>query len=129
MSADLTDAIDELDRCIRERDRGGAERILDDAYALVLVTPAPALMPRQRWLEVLEDYLVHEYVVEEQQVDEDGDDAAVLTRARMRATVLGEPRDGTFVISDFWRRRDGRWRVWRRHSTPLSAGEMPGVTE
>jgi hypothetical protein len=71
--------------------------------------------------------VVHEYSIEEQIVDEDGDEAAVITRARMRATVLGEDRDGVFVISDFWRLRQERWRVWRRHSTPLSAAAMPGV--
>lgn len=129
MSADLAGAISEFDRCIQERDRRGAELILDDGYALVLVTPSPAVMPRERWLDVLGDYVVHEYVVEEQLVDQEGDEAAVLTKARMRATVLGESRDGTFIISDFWRLRDGRWRVWRRHSTPLSAGELPGTTE
>jgi hypothetical protein len=118
----------EFQRCIEERDRGGAEVVLDEDYALVRVNPALGVMPREQWLEVLKDYVVHEYVVDEQQIDVDGDDAAVLTKAQMLATVLGEPRNGTFIISDFWRRRDGRWRVWRRHSTPLTAGEMPGET-
>ncbi|MFL6205790.1 MAG: DUF4440 domain-containing protein [Acidimicrobiales bacterium] len=126
--SDLADAMRELDRCLWDRDRAGAERVLDEGYALELVTPAPAVMPRERWLEVLPDYVLHEYEAEEQHVAEDGDEAAVLTRVRMRATVLGEPRDGIFVITDVWRRRDDRWRLWRRHSTPLSAGEMPGTT-
>ena len=91
--------------------------VLDPDYALVRVNPALGVMPRQQWLEVLEDYVVHEYIVDEQQIDQDGDEAAVLTKVQMLATVLGEPRNGTFVISDIWRRRDGRWRVWRRHST------------
>lgn len=60
---------------------------------------------------------------------EDGDYAAVLHRDRMRATVLGEDRSGVFVLSDVWRRRDERWRLWRRHSTPLGAGAMPGVEQ
>lgn len=115
-------------RCIEERDRSAAEEILDSSYALVLVTPGTAVMPRDRWLDVLLDYTVHEYVVEEQIVDEDGDFAAVLARIRMRATVLGEDRSGAFVISDFWRKLDGSWKVWRRHSTPLDAGRMPGAS-
>jgi ketosteroid isomerase-like protein len=84
-------------------------------------------MPRSRWLEVLADYVVHEYEVEESSVDRDGDCAAALQRVRMRATVLGEDRSGTFVISDVWRLRADGWRIWRRHSTPLSAGGMPGA--
>ena len=113
-------------RCIEERDASGAEDLLDDDYALVLVQPARAVMPRQRWLEVLADYLVHSYNIEEQIVDVDVDCATVLHRVTMQATVLGQDRSGVFVISDVWRLRDGTWRLWRRHSTPISAAEMPG---
>ncbi len=124
---DLAVAIRFFDRVVRERDRPGAERILDDDYTLVISQPTHAVMPRDRWLEVLDDYLVHEYIVEEQQVDRVDDLAAVLTRVRMKATVLGQERNGTFVLSDVWRRSESRWRVWRRHSTALSAGTLPGA--
>ena len=84
-------------------------------------------MPRARWLEVLTDYVVHEYEVQEHVVDVDEDCAVVLQRVRMAATVLGEDRSGVFVISDVWRRRPAGWRIWRRHSTPLGAGALPGA--
>jgi hypothetical protein len=45
----------------------------------------------------------------------------------MHSTVLGEDRSGTFVITDVCRRRRSEWRLWRRHSTPLAAGRMPGA--
>jgi len=70
---------------------------------------------------------VHDYAVEERTVDVDDDTAAVLQRVRMVATVLGQDRSGSFVISDVWRRTPAGWRVWRRHSTPASAGQMPGA--
>lgn len=127
MNDGLEQAMAEFQRCIEDRDRLVAERVLHDDYALVLVTPSRALMARHRWLEVLEDYVIHEYVVEEQIVDQDGDCAAVAHRVRMKATVLGVDRSGIFVISDVWRRSGERWRIWRRHSTALSAGTMPGV--
>jgi len=73
-------------------------------------------MPRARWLEVLQDYVVHSYSVEEQRIDRSGDVAAVLSKVYMRATVLGEDRSGLFVISDFWRHGKDGWSVWRRHS-------------
>jgi ketosteroid isomerase-like protein len=114
-------------RCIERRDADAAASILAEDYALVVVHPAPATMPRDRWLEVLPDYLVHEYTVEERVIDVRDDTAAVLQRVRMRATVLGEDRSGTFVISDVWTRAADGWRVWRRHSTPLSAGRLPGA--
>lgn len=127
MTSDLTTAVARFEQCIADRDRDAAEQILDEDYALVLVQPTPAVMPRQRWLEVLADYVVHEHVVQESVVDFDGDVATVLHRDQMSATVLGQDRSGIFVITDVWRLRSDGWRVWRRHSTPLSAGDMPGA--
>jgi uncharacterized protein DUF4440 len=127
MSTALDASMAAFQRCIEERDRTAAERILDPEYALVLVQPTPAVMPRARWLEVLPDYVVHDYRVEERFVDVAEDVAAVLQRVWMRATVLGEDRSGTLVISDVWRRTPDGWRVWKRHSTPFEAGRMPGA--
>ena len=127
MDQELAHVIEAFQQCIETRDRALAERVLDDEYQLVLVVASPATMPRERWLAVLPDYVVHEYAVEEQSVDVDADVAAVMHRVRMRATVLGADRSGTFVITDIWRHRADGWRIWRRHSTPLSAGALPGA--
>ena len=115
------------DRAILERDRELAGRILAEDYALVLVHPTPATMPRERWLDVLPEYVVHTWVVEEQVTDVNQGVGTMLQRVRMEAAVLGEDRSGLFVISDVWLFTDGEWRVWRRHSSPLSAGPMPGA--
>ena len=125
--ADLELAVQEFDRVVIERDSSAASRVLDDDFALVLVQPETAVMPRSRWLEVLPDYVVDAFDVEAALVDVDGESAAVLRRVRMTATVLGQDRSGVFVMSDTWRRRHDGWRVWRRHSTPLAAGRMPGA--
>lgn len=58
MPDDLIGCIEEFQRCIEARDRNAAEQILDEEYALALVAPGPATMPRERWLEVLEHYVV-----------------------------------------------------------------------
>lgn len=123
--AELQTRMDDFQRCIEQRDAEAAEVVLDDQYALILVHPVRAVMPRDRWLQVLPDYVVHDYEVHERVTDVAGDCAGVLQRVSMRATVLGEDRSGTFVISDVWRRRASGWRIWRRHSTPLTAGRMP----
>ena len=123
----LTTQVATFQRCIETRDVRLAAEVLDGDFALELVHPAPAVMPRSRWLEVLPDYVVSRYEVEEAQIDLDGDCAVVLQRVRMEAVVLGDDRSGTFVITDVWRRRAAGWRVWRRHSTPLAAGALPGV--
>ena len=112
---------------VEERDQEAAKDLLDDDFALVLVQPSQAVMPRERWIDVLPDYIVHSCDVEDQIVDVDVDCASVLQRVHLKATVLGQDRSGVFVISDVWRLRDDKWRLWRRNSTPISAGEMPGT--
>jgi len=127
MNGRLEEQLHQFQRCVIDRDHQAADGVLDPDFALVLVQPEAVVMPRDRWLQVLSDYVVHEWTVEEQHLDDDGDGcAALLQRVQVRATVLGEDRSGPFVMSDLWRRRDDTWRIWRRHSTPLSAGPMPG---
>ncbi len=129
MDDELTAAMATFDRCVVERDVGAAADVLDEDFALILLHPAPARMDRSRWLAVLPDYIVDRYEVDEVVAEVDGDVATVLQRLTMNATVLDEDRSGRFVISDTWRRRDGQWRIWRRHSTPLQAGRLPGAED
>lgn len=125
----LVEQMSRFERVVLDRDDALAAEVLHPAFALVLIAPVPAVMPRARWLEVLPEYVVHSWQVEEQQIDVEGDCAAVLQRVRMDATVLGGDRSGIFAISDVWLRGSGGWRVWRRHSTPMTAAKMPGVSD
>lgn len=124
MHAELVSAMERLQMCVATRDSAMAEAVLDEDFALVLVQPGHAVMSRDRWLAVLPDYVVHSLIVEDSVVDVDEDVAVVLHRDLMSATVLGADRSGTFVITDTWRRRQEDWRLWRRHSTPLTAGRL-----
>lgn len=126
MPDQLYAALSRFQKCVETRDRGLAEALLDEEFALVLVHPAVVVMHRERWLVVLDDYVVDSLQVAESVVDVAGDLAVVLHRDEMSATVLGEDRSGTFIITDIWRLRADGWRIWRRHSTPLTAGQMPG---
>ena len=117
--------MDAFQRAIETRDVEAAGEVLDPDYALCLVHPTAMVIPRDQWLAMLPNYVVHEWTVQEQQIDIDGDCALVFHRGLQRATVVGEPRDGIFVVSDIWRRREDGWRVWRRDSSPLAPLEMP----
>jgi hypothetical protein len=123
---DLAVRSDDFDQVVTSRDAALAADVLAEDFALVLVHPAPAVVPRSAWIEMLPDYVVHAWEVEEQKIEVRDDLGVVLQRIRMEATVLGEDRSGPFVRSDLWIPVDDGWRVWRRHSTPLSAGRMPG---
>lgn len=110
---------------IEARDVEAAAGFLADDYALELVQPARSIVPRDAWLALLPDYVVTGYAIDAQIVEVDGDLGLILHRARQEAIVAGVDRSGVFILSDVWRRIDGTWRVWRRHSTPLSAGTIP----
>ena len=112
------------DRALKEREIAVAAEILHDGFALVLVHPVEGVMPRQQWLQLLPEYVVHKWEIQEQVIDVDGDTGAVLRRIDMSATVAGQDRSGIFIISDVWRKTDAQWKVWRRHSTPMAAGEL-----
>jgi ketosteroid isomerase-like protein len=116
---------------LEARDVEGIKDYLHADYALVLIKPAHVTMPREEWLRLLPEYVVHGSDVVARTVDVDGDVAMVLQIVDQRATVAGGDRSGLFVISDCWRRDpdDGAWRVWKRHSTPLAAGAMPRAAE
>jgi hypothetical protein len=124
---ELSVQIANFERVVLQRDAELALTVLHPDYALVSVVPVPRVMPRARWLEVLPDYHVHAYDVQVQHLDVLGDCATVFQRLTMTATVLGEDRNGTFVISDVWLSGADGWRIWRRHSTPLTAGPLPGA--
>lgn len=128
VDAALRTRMDEFDEAVLQRDAALAKQVLHPDYALVLVHPVPARMPRERWLAVLPDYRVSSWEVRDQVIDIDGDTASVLQWVEMQATVLGEDRSGSFIISDTWRRGPDGWQVWKRHSTPLVAGVMPGAS-
>jgi ketosteroid isomerase-like protein len=110
---------------IDHRDGSAAAGLLADDFALVLVQPARAVVTREQWLAMLPDYVISAYEVQEEVVEVAGDVATVLHRDRMQASVMGADRSGIFVITDVWRRYDGVWKMWRRHSTPMTAGAMP----
>ncbi len=127
LDSQLVDAMRAFERVVVERDGVLAERILHADFALVLIHPEPAEVPRASWLRMLPDYVVSLWTVEQDRTDVDGDCAAVLQRVRMDAVVLGQDRSGLFLISDIWRHQpEAGWQIWRRHSSPLSAGVMPG---
>ena len=46
--------------------------------------------------------------------------------AQWKVRYLGQPIDERVLLTDVWVREDGRWRVVRRHSSPVPAGVQIG---
>ncbi len=115
------------DRCVLDRDQQLAETVLHSDYALVTTNPAVLVVARANWLRMLPDYVVHSWKVSEHLLDIRDRTAVGFQRVDMVATVLGTDRSGPFLITDVWLREDD-WRVWRRHSTALTAGAFAEET-
>ncbi|HEV7134434.1 MAG TPA: nuclear transport factor 2 family protein [Gaiellaceae bacterium] len=127
MTADIeiAELTDRWQRAIEARDVDDAGRILSRDYALVILQPQPAVVRRDEWLRMLPDYVVTGYSVEERIVETGDDLCTVFQRVDQTAVVKGVERSGIFILVDVWVREGDAWRVWRRHSTPLSAGPAP----
>ncbi len=126
---DLAGRSDDFERVVLDRDAELASKTLAEDFALVLVHPAPLVVTRAEWIATLPDYMVHAWEVQERMIEVRNDVGLVFQRVHMDATVLGEDRSGLFILSDLWVPVDDVWRIWRRQSTPLSAGRMPGSAD
>lgn len=122
---DIVERADAWQRAIEARDPEAAAEFLANDYALVVTHPEAVVVPRDEWLRLLPDYDVRAYEIQHRSVETRADVAAVVQRVDMTAVVNGADRSGVFVLVDLWIDDAGTWRVWRRHSTPLSAGSMP----
>jgi ketosteroid isomerase-like protein len=125
LDAQIGDLTDRFQLAIESRDTEEAARILADDYALVILQPQPAVVRRDEWLRLLPDYVVTGYSVEERIVETSPDLCTVFQRVEQTALVQGVERSGIFILVDVWVRNGDEWRVWRRHSAPLSAGVAP----
>ena len=125
MHADVHAAMEAFEFAVRNRDYALAEQVLHDEFELVLAHPSAAAMPRERWLAVLEDYVVSRWDAGPVQEREFGDTVIAHFVVAQQALVLGQDRSGLFAITDVWRAKPDGWRVWKRFSAPMSAGDMP----
>jgi ketosteroid isomerase-like protein len=125
LDAEIGDRTDRWQLTIEARDPEAAAHFLSDDYALVILQPQPAVVRRDEWLRMLPDYAASGYSVEERIVETGDDLCTVFQRVDQTALVKGVERSGIFILVDVWVREDDAWRVWRRHSTPLSAGPAP----
>ena len=125
MHADVHAAMEAFELAVRNRDHALAQQVLDDEFELVLAHPSAAAMPRERWLGLLDDYVVSTWEPGPVQEREFGDTVVAHFVVHQEALVLGQDRSGLFAITDVWRAKPDGWRVWKRFSAPMSAGDMP----
>jgi ketosteroid isomerase-like protein len=125
VEAEIGGRTDRWQGAIEARDPEAAARFLAADFALVILQPQATVVRREEWLRMLPDYDVRGYAVEERIVEAEPDLCTVFQRVDQTAVVMGVERSGIFILVDVWTREADEWRVRRRHSCPLTAGDAP----
>ena len=82
--------------------------------------------PRDRWLINAQRLTFHEYEVQVTDVLISGDTAVATVEGRWKVSRADRgTREERFILSDTWVKRDGRWVVIFRHSTPFATNTSP----
>lgn len=115
---ELVDLSQEWMRAVQEHDRERLDGILAREFSVV---GAIGDLGREEWLErVAGPYAIEDFTYEEIDVEVYGDTAVLTSRYRQTARLDGRDLSGSYLVTDVWVRRDGRWQVVRRHATPAS---------
>jgi hypothetical protein len=105
----------------RERDLEFLERHLAEEFTLTTGRPEAEVRARGEWLEVTqESYVIDSFDFDEIDVRVYGHVAVVASRYRQKASMGDLDRTGSYLMTDVWVRRKGRWQLVCRHSTALS---------
>jgi ketosteroid isomerase-like protein len=109
---------------VRDRDMAFLEELLGEEFTLTTGRPGAPVRGREEWLAITRDrYAIEEFEFERLEVLPYGHVAVARSRYRQAASMDGEDRTQTFLMTDVFVRRKGRWTAVTRHVSPLAAGE------
>lgn len=96
------------------------------AEDFVMVSERGRLVGKEHWLEMAaRRYKCAHFAWEDIRVRPFGRVVIVHARGTQQATLDGEDRSGTLLVTDVWVDREGSWQVVSRHGTgPLPASAM-----
>ena len=100
----------------RRDDRERLEELLAPEFTLTSAR-SDRIVDRAGWLRLLDQVKAESFEYSDFLVHVFGDAAVVKSRLAQVATVAGQPWNETFMLTDVWVRRDGRWQVVARHSS------------
>jgi hypothetical protein len=104
----------------QRRDTEFIERHLGEEFTLTTGRPGAEVRGRSEWLEVTGgSYVIDSFDFEELDVRVYGHVAVVASRYRQEARMGDLERSGSYVMTDVWIRRKGRWQLVCRHATAL----------
>ncbi len=112
----LIDLQNEWMEAWQRQDRERLGEILAPEFTLTSAR-SDRLVDRSGWLALLDQVRNESFEYSDFVVNVFGDAAVVKSRLAQVATVGGVPWNASFMLTDVWIRRDGRWQVVTRHSS------------
>ena len=100
----------------RRGDREALEAILAPEFTLTSAR-TDQIVDRAAWLGMLDRVKSESFEYSDFRIDVFGDAAVVKSRLSQVARVDDQPWNATFMLTDVWIRRRGRWQVVARHSS------------
>ena len=105
----------------QRRDAEFLERHLGEEFTLTTGRPGAEVRGRAEWLDVTQQsYAIESFEFEKLDVRVYGHVAVVASRYRQEARMGVLERSGSYLMTDVWIRRKGRWQLVCRHATALA---------
>ena len=107
---------------VQARDMRFLSDLLGEEFVLTTGRPGAEIRGRQEWLAITrERYIVEAFEFESLDVHVYGDAAMVRSRYTQKGRMDGQDRSQTFLMTDVFVRRSGRWQAVTRHISPLES--------
>ena len=101
------------------KDQATLEDLLAPEFELVGIrSTGVGSTSRAEWLARAGSIVFHDFTTESTSVQLFGDTALATVEGHWDIVFAGRTIKEHFYVTDVWIRRDGRWRVVRRHSSP-----------
>jgi uncharacterized protein (TIGR02246 family) len=111
-------------------DLDALEELWDDADDVACVHPGSPVLTGRRdvlrsWTALLANSGYLQFVLSNVQIRISGEVAVVTCEENILADISAQDGliGGTAVATNVFRRRDGRWRLWVHHSSPVATGD------
>lgn len=104
---------------IKNRDVDQVQKLQSENYFLAVgVQGKPLLIvPKNRWLENLKNYVVESHSFDDIKVNVYGNTAVALVLFTQKATSGGRDRSAQFLLTDIWVKQANGWVIAERHSS------------
>jgi hypothetical protein len=104
---------------VKSQDTNQIKKLQSETYFLAVGVQGKPLqiIPRNRWLNNLKNYVVESYSIDDIKVNVYENSAVVLMLFTQKATSGGQDRSAQFLLTDIWVKKHNSWVIAERHSS------------